>query len=143
MDKSHRFAALIFVLLFLIVFVPFVSGISGRSVSELRMQSSYNYIGWIIIGVIALIVIAFVFIRFKPIDVGIESVKRFKHLYRPKTKKEELMDYIDYKLGMGENRLTVRKELLSVGWPEHLVNEAFREAENSASRKVKKKFKRE
>ncbi len=132
MDKSHKFAALIFTLLFFILLIPFVT-FSGASVSELRVESSYNYVGWIVVGAIALIVILVVFIRFKPIDF--KSGKGLKHLYQPKSKKEEIMDYIEYKLSVGENRLSIREELLSVGWSEHLVNDAFREVEHYSKKK--------
>ena len=142
MEPNRKLASAVFVLLFLMLLFPLISSITGASISELRIQSQYNYIGWIVIAVVFVIIAVFVFLRFRPLDFGAGFSKS---LYRPKSKEEEIRDYIEYKLSKGTNRLVIKEELLSVGWPKSLIDEAFRDADfkiEHAKQKKKKKSKR-
>lgn len=136
MAISHRLAALVYISLLLIIFMPLAGTITGLSITSFRTEISYNYVGWFILFAILAIGSLFAFIRFKKVDF--KKGKSFvKSLYKPKSIKQELIDYIEYKLSVGENRLSIRESLLSVGWNKQLVNEAFREAEYPTTKKRK------
>ncbi len=126
-----------FVILLIMLLIP-IGAISGFSVSGLQIHTQYHYAGWLIFIVVVAVLVMLFLLKFTPVDF--KTTKHFfKQLYKAKSEKDKIRDYIEYKLSIGENRLIIRDELSSVGWPEQLINDAFTEAENNYKKQKAKR----